>query len=202
MNEVIQHEKPFPYVEIRNAYTESEVSDIMKELDSFHESGSFLPPEQTGSAADDNELLKKNSAVWVDDVYQNRSESPILCHNRKLFSIGSQLDLRKLGAVFRTVEKCTLDWTLVSYYENEDLYKPHHDASNLTALTYFFKQPKKFTGGDLYFPEYDFVLESKFNTTYIFCSLEMHGVTNVVMDGKDEGKCNGRYCMSQFLSFR
>ena len=96
---------------------------------------------------------------------------------------------------FRYLWRSNRDETKIHYFENGDHYRPHTDDCVITAITWFYKEPKMFTGGDL-------IIEKavKFpclnNTTVIFPSILYHEVTAVVMENLSG---LGRYSMSQFL---
>jgi predicted 2-oxoglutarate/Fe(II)-dependent dioxygenase YbiX len=187
-----------PYVEIKDMYSPEEVDDIMFEFEFFRRSNVFADPEHTGAAAyEDGTLKKKNKAVFLDSVYTNRDNSLTLKHNRKLFSL--LLDSDVLGPISKALQMSNADRTLISYYEDSDYYAPHTDRSVLTALTYFYKQPKRFSGGELVLPEYNCSLPPTHNTTYIFAGLVEHGVNPITMDEQFMGLGFGRYCMAQFL---
>jgi Rps23 Pro-64 3,4-dihydroxylase Tpa1-like proline 4-hydroxylase len=76
------------------------------------------------------------------------------------------------------------------------------DMSMFTMVTYLYKQPKKFLGGELILPETGHVLEPVFNRTYIIPSYTTHEVTAIQMDEQDAKQGYGRYCVSNFLNFR
>lgn len=194
-----------PFVQIDNTYTQDEVDGILLELEFLRVSGSFLTPDKTESAAKTDEngdkvLLKNNTGVFLDSVYRNRNTSILLKHNRKLFN--TQLNLAELPPVFKHFSQINIDNTLVSYYTNQSYYHAHMDMSIFTMVTYLYKQPKKFLGGDLLLPETGHVLEPVFNRTYIIPSYITHEVTAVQMNQQDGDLGYGRYCISGFLNFR
>lgn len=194
-----------PFVQIDNTYTQDELDGILLELEFLRVSGGFLNPEQTESASriDSNGnkvLLKNNTGVFLDDVYRDRNTSILLKHNRKLFS--TELNLSELPPVFKQFNRVNWDSTLISYYTNQDYYKAHMDNALFTMVTYLYKQPKKFLGGELLLPETGHVLEPVFNRTYIFPSYMTHEVTAVQMNKEDADCGYGRYCVSNFLTFR
>jgi len=194
-----------PFAQIDNTYTQDELDGILLELEFLRVSGEFLDPEQTESAArigadGTKTYLKNNTGVFLDSVYQNRKTSVLLKHNRKLFS--AQLNLSELPPVFKQFNRVNWDSTLVSYYTNQGYYKEHMDNAIFTMVTYLYKQPKKFLGGELLLPETGHVLEPVFNRTYIIPSYITHEVTAVQMDQVDAERGYGRYCISGFLNFR
>ena len=97
---------------------------------------------------------------------------------------------------------CLPDSTvLFSYYENGDFYKAHADEFVATMLVWFYKEPKKFEGGDLEFPDYETAdgipkVEVRNNRILIFPSIIRHAVTPISMEEEDMGKKLGRFCMT------
>ena len=118
--------------------------------------------------------------------------------NRKL--INQEMFKNHPHWLFNDVGALNEDNTLIMYYENNDEYKPHRDLARLTAITWFYREPKKFTGGNLRFPEFDMEIECKHNRVIVFPSSIHHGVDKVGMEEKDMGKKLGRFTMTQFLS--
>ena len=51
------------------------------------------------------------------------------------------------GPVSAEVTATDFDTSIISYYEDNDYYEPHHDKFMWTSLTWFYREPKKFTGG-------------------------------------------------------
>jgi hypothetical protein len=85
------------------------------------------------------------------------------------------------------------------YYENDSDYLPHRDDSNYTAITFFYKEPKSFEGGELFFPEFDYTFECKNNHVILFPGYVLHGVKKIQMKNNTFCSGMGRYSMAQFL---
>jgi hypothetical protein len=203
MNEVITKIKdPFPYLKIENLYTEEELELIGDELIFLNHKCKLEDPEDTGSAKDSSDnLLKENKGLFLDDLYKRREISNILSVNRKLFNKEYLEAYASLSFGYKSILECNCDATLISYYENGGYYKPHRDTAVHTALTWFFETPKKFEGGDLFFPEYNEKIEIQQNMTIIFPSFVLHSVEEVKMN-EDLNYGFGRYCMSQFITLK
>lgn len=155
-----------------------------------------MGPEHTGTAKFENGTAKKkNTGVFLDDVYTNRNFSNILKFNRKIYDV----KLTEPSVVLNFLQTSNHDTTLISYYENESHYKSHKDQSILTAVTYLHKEPKVFDGGDLVLTDYGIAFEPWFNRTYIIPGVVEHEVTEVKMNSEDCGKGLGRYCISNFI---
>ena len=72
--------------------------------------------------------------------------------------------------MFKGMLDCNHDDTLISYYEDSEYYKPHEDIFNFAKLTWFFKEPKKFEGGDLVFTEFGEIVKCENNKCIVFPS--------------------------------
>lgn len=190
---------PFHYLHIENLYNDEELRNIWAELDMYGcVPERYLPPEETDSAKNnDGVLLKSNSGLWLDEIYVNdyRYMSNILVVNRKLFSL-----LNQESSWFFKNASFNQDTTLISYYENNDYYKKHNDVSYVTACTWFYKEPKRFLGGDFHFDDYDITIKSKNNTCVVFPSNINHSVDKISISEEYTNKGFGRYCMTQFIT--
>lgn len=188
--------EPFEYIIVDDTYTEEELKLIFLELDFWGISKNLLNPEHTGTAKwKDGTAKKNNTGVFLDDSYTNRSYSNILKLNRKIYKFTTE----QPSIINSYLSESNYDTTLLSYYENSSHYKAHKDSSVLTALTYLYKKPKKFEGGDLVLTEYGYAFEPWFNRTYIIPGVVEHEVTEVTMQPEDCGKGLGRYCISNFI---
>jgi len=191
--------KPFPYLIVKNLYSDSELKYIWRELDFLISSRILVGPEFTASATCEKtgEILKKNSGVFLDDVYTNRDYSNILTLNSKSFQKEIIDEFAKLSFGYESLKTTNHDRTLISYYENNDSYKSHVDEAFFTFLTWFYKEPKQYIGGELTFTNYDHTIESENNCLVIFPSFIRHEVSKISMIEDKPG--HGRVCMAQFV---
>ena len=188
--------EPFEYIIIDETYTEEELKLIFLELDFWTLSKNMKGPDFTGTARwEDGTPKKKNEGVFLDEVYTDRNYSSILKLNRKIY----QITLEQPSIILNFLKTADYDTTLVSYYENQAQYKSHKDTSIITAMTYLYKQPKVFEGGNLILTEYGYQFEPWFNRTYIMPGIAEHEVTEIKMKQEDCGKGLGRYCISNFI---
>jgi len=182
---------------IDNFYSEDVVNCIMQELDLMASSKVLQPPEKTFSAVKNKMALKKNNSVFLDDIYANRrKESSILRANRIVFSNNFINCLASSSPIFGMLSTCNYDTTLLSYYEDSDYYLPHKDSAMFTAVTWFYKTPKAFDGGDLVI-ENNLKIDCVQNRCVIFLSNSLHEVTPVKISQTKEN--NGRFSLSQFI---
>lgn len=196
------YENGFPCIIIEDYYNEEEKALIWKELDFFLPS--LKSPDHTGSAVDSvtNETLKRNKGLYLDSIFNDRDVSNILKVNRKLFHmLEEEKDNIGYNNWFFKNQNTHSDTTLVSYYETSDYYKPHKDESLFTSLTWFYKEPKSFTGGDFNFPDYNITIECQHNMTVIFPSMIRHSVDSVSVDDDKLDQGYGRWSITQFGSY-
>lgn len=196
---LIPIKEPFPHLLVEDTYSKEELFYIWKELDFLTAKNILNPPHLTGSAAKDGKYLKNNNAVFLDDFYTNRDSSYILNLNARIFDEKILNCYSKLSFGYNSIKKINHDRTIISYYQNGDYYDSHSDASLHTAITWFYKEPKKYTGGELIFSEYDYLINSKNNSTILFPSFVLHKVQKVLIEESAFFTGNGRYSMSQFL---
>ena len=68
-----------------------------------------------------------------------------------------------------------------------------------TAVTWFFKEPKSFSGGNFYFADYGIKIEVQNNMAVIFPSFVKHAVDEIILEQNNDLMGYGRYAISQFL---
>jgi hypothetical protein len=201
-------EKPVPHIILDNVFDETELKEIWQELDFLTYSRKLLSPEVTGSAfelsATGEKLYKKqNSALFLDAMYYNRTLSNIIHHTRKFFGKAFLQQCADQNFIFKYLQESNMDTTLLSYYENNDHYDAHHDKSAMTILTWLYKEPKAFTGGELSFSDYNYTIPLVNNRSLIFPGVTNHAVNAVLMnEGVEPMKGFGRYVITNFALFR
>lgn len=192
---------PFPHVIIKYMYDEWQMPQIWEELNFLCYEEKLLDPTESGSAlTDDGKTLKQNSCIWLDDIYAHPKLSNIL-------KATNDFQTRQLWQICKQhphwyFNKAQINYTanLISYYEHGGYYKPHNDQAYFTCLTWFYKKPKAFEGGDLHFPEYDYKIECKHNSTVLFPSQIVHAVDEISMNPSMLSNKLGRFCYTQFFS--
>ena len=190
--------KPFPHLIFSNFYNEQELDLIWEELNFYTKPDKLLDAKDFGGV-----VGKTNShALALDSLYpkKRRSISNILTVNRKLFEPEVLESFAKVDDCCSIATECNYDVTKVRYYHDKEYYDPHIDSAfQFLAFSYFYKEPKKFSGGELYFPKYDYNYSCENNSIIIFPSWVEHGVTEVNIDNSDYYDGYGRYCISSFF---
>lgn len=186
------------YLIVDDFFNESELKSLWEELDTLQSKDVLQPPSITAGAKDENgNIIKKNSGIFLDDYYENREDSSILNMYDKFISPEIYARFSTMSPEFKYAFYANFDRTLVSYYENNDHYKPHTDAAILTCLYWCYKEPRVFEGGDLELHDIGERISLKNNRLVIFPSPRVHAVTPVSMEEVGQGK--GRYCITKFL---
>jgi len=186
--------EPFWHTIVYDFYTPEEEEKIWQELNFLDLS---KQKSLEWSATADPESINR-SRVFLDHLYKYRNFSKILTASRKIFS-PDFIESIKSNPFSGYLTHSTFDSTLLSYYRNESAYPRHTDNSSLTAVTTFWKNPKKFTGGDLVFTDYDYIPKMEHNTLIILPSFIAHNVTKLNIDYENEIAGNSRYSITQFF---
>lgn len=183
---------PFYHTIIKDIYDKEEEKLIWQEIEFLNQPGKLQESSLTGDPGGVNKV-----GIFLDNLYNFRQVSNILTINRKIFRIAN---LFSDNPYSKYLEGCNHDMTMLSYYENGSYYKPHKDRYTLSAITLFFKKPKKFSGGELHFDEYKYTPELSHNDMILFPSCETHSVSKIIMNSHEKGV--GRYTINQFFSFK
>ena len=184
----------FPYIEINDFYSEDELEKVWKDIDSISYGNKLVDPSQSKSAYVNGQLLKNNSGVFVEECFPDSNIIKINAHRL------TELDYTQHSAWYfkNTPFICNDNSTLLSYYENASYYKPHRDNAFFTILIWLYKEPKRFTGGNLHFPDYNHSIEVKNNRFIMFPSMIRHAVDEVSIEEEYRDKFLGRYCLTVF----
>ena len=197
---VTSYTDQFPFLYIEDLYTEEELRLIFAELDYYQSNQTILKSNTRAATHEDGRIKAKKGGQFIDSIFQNREYSNILNINRKLFEEGL-ICMRPDNYFFRHFSP-TSDWSLFSYYENEDKYEPHVDNTVATICIWLWKEPKRFEGGDFCFPEFDMRIKVQNNHAIVFPGAILHSVDEIRMLPEYIGKGYGRYSICNFLTYR
>jgi len=190
-----------PFAIIKDLYSEAEKDSILKELDYLQSRRPlWLDPEHSGTAKDqENTPLKFNKCIWMNTLYKTNEASAILTNNLKIYSDGIAARIAQENPWFKYLIYNSEFTTLLSYYENQEHYKSHRDSSVLTTLTWFYKEPKSFEGGDLVL-EKETTVKCTSNTMVIIPSTTLHEVTPILLPEESRSQGLGRYTITTFVT--
>lgn len=206
---------PFPHLIVKNFYNKEELDLIWEELNFYTKPGKLLKdPKNFGAIPG----ATNSAGIILDQVYRNyedkkdwavngqpnfRPLSNILTVTRKIFDSG-------IIDVFADIHPCcsiapisNFDFTKLRYYHDNEYYEPHLDAStHFLAFYYCYKEPKKFKGGNLFFPDQDYEYECDNNSLIIFPGWVQHGVKKVSIKNSNYHDGYGRYSITTFFGSR
>ena len=194
------HKEPFPHIIINNLYTEEELRLIWRELEFYTHPGKLLEAEGFGGV-----VGKTNShAIVLNDLYNPNAIGVI--SNIVRINQDNKKYFNDYVEKFSKIHDCCsgfVDWdqstTKVRYYHDGEYYIPHRDTSYSWLLfSYFHKKPKKFTGGELFFPDYDYEYNCDHNSAILIPGWVKHGVKEVKIDNSDYYDGYGRYAVTLF----
>ena len=191
---------PFPHVIFKNFYNDHELNLIWEELNFYTKPNKLLDARGYRGVVDSTNA----KAIVLDDIYENhRFISNILTVNRKVFSKETLEVLSNISDCCCLARDSNWDYTKVRYYHNGEYYKPHTDKSiPFLAFSYFHKKPKKFTGGELIFPKYDYSFDCDDNSLIMFPGWVEHGVNEVSIKNSEYYDGYGRYAITSFFGFQ
>lgn len=195
----------FDLLVLEDVYQKNKAQEIFEELKTLLSKNVLQSPEVAGSARyEDGSYKKQNKSLFLDLIYQSdyRRMSPILTYTQETLLGPEVADLMEkvnpAHGIFRLANHFS---TLVSYYEKEDKYDFHHDQCAYSTLSYFFEEPKSFSGGEIVFSVNNSIVEIpiKNNMSIVFPSCYQHMVKPIMMDELNVGRGLGRFCISQFI---
>ena len=200
---IIANKEPFPHLIVEDFYDEKELELIWEELNFYTKPGKLLDAKDYGGV----QGRTNAKALALDSIYINnegngqanyRNISNILTVNRKVFASGI---LNRYASIHECCNvKCDSDVTKVRYYHDGEYYEPHKDSSfQILAFSYFYKKPKRFEGGELYFPSHNYDYSCDNNSIIIFPGWVEHAVNKVKIKESDYYAGFGRYAITSFV---
>lgn len=193
------HTKPFDHIIIDDFFDENSFKQVFEEILSL--TPSLVDPKETKAAAVGGKPIKRGSGICIDSVYKQRNLSKILTFFDRLFCSDVYSAANDAGCLFKYyLKKTNADYTLLQSYGNGDFYDTHDDIALFTSVTLFYKEPKKYTGGILCFPDYNYEIDLNNNQTIIFPSGIFHKVSKITK--KDNDIANNRFTITKFIHYK
>lgn len=194
----------FPFLLIDDFYNEKEEKLIWQELD-FYTIDKFISNKDDKTllrAVDEKTGKSKNSSyrIYLDQVYQanSRHVSNILTLYKKIISEEIKEVYKGITPAWKLLDWSDRDLSQISYYDEGDRYDSHADVYGCSVMIWFYREPKRFKGGDFYFDDPNTKVVCKHNRLLMFPSYYMHSVTPVTMEKEYREKGFGRYALTHF----
>ena len=199
---VVNDNPTFPFVVVDNWFTPNEEKAVWKELDFF----SATPKEQidraenTIVARDPDGTAKSNAyRFYIENFYKQRELSPIInCMYKQQSPEFHKIIEDNCMPYARSFLSSNADSSLLSYYEENDHYKPHHDTFAWTCLIWMVREPRLFNGGDFKLNEPDIEVKLKNNRAVFFPCCYLHSVSPVKFHTQPKEIGYGRYTITHF----
>ena len=199
---VVNYNPLFPFLVIDNWYTPNEEKAVWKELDFL----STTPKDNIDRAENtivarnlDGSSKSKAYRFYMEDFYKKSELSPILnCRYKQRTPEFHKIILDNCMPYARAFESSNGDSSLISYYENNDHYTPHHDTFLWTCLIWMVREPRVFDGGDFKLNEPDVEVKLKNNRMVMFPSCFLHSVSPVKFHTQPKEVGYGRYTITHF----
>ena len=199
--QVIKDNPTFPFIVIDDWYTPNEEKAVWKELDFY----STTPKKHISRAEntvvarnEDGSSRSKAYRFYMERYYQNRLISPILNCTYKQKTPEFHKVINQCMPYARSFISSNKDTTMLSYYEENDHYDPHHDTFLWTFLIWMVREPRLFNGGDFKLNEPDIEVKLKNNRLVAFPSCYLHSVSPVKFHTQPKEIGYGRYTITHF----
>jgi len=200
---IFNKNKDCPYIVIDNWYTKEEEENVWKELDYFSNVRNLPRGEDTIIASDKKgNPLGKHFRMYIDLwlTPEGRRTSYIFNYLYKQTDPQFHNLLLNASPIFRNFQSTNYCSAFCSYYEKDDHYDEHFDTNLFTCLIWFYKEPKKFEGGDFYLTEINDKIECKQNRMLLFPGYALHKVSPIKLKTNKKGNF-GRYTITHFYGF-
>jgi len=198
---IIKDNPTFPFLVIDNWYTPNEEKAVWKELNFFN----ATPKDQIARAEntivarnEDGSSKSKAYRFYIEEYYRKREISPIINCMYKQRSPEFHNIIKECMPYARTFISSNEDSSLLSYYEENDHYEPHHDTFAWTCLVWMVREPRLFNGGDFKLNEPDIEVKLKNNRMVMFPCCYLHSVSPVKFHTQPKEIGYGRYTITHF----
>ena len=193
----------FPYILIDEFYDKKEEELIWQELEFY--SGKYTNTNQDTSGnrgihPETGKSINPSNRIYLDQVYNQNSR-----HFSNILSVYGKIlgeDIMKVVSdnmpTAPILQATNSDLSQISYYDSGDFYGNHADRYGYTVLVWFFKEPKRFNGGDFMLLGPNKLTECKHNRLVMIHSYYMQSVTPITMEEKYRNKGLGRYTLTHF----
>jgi len=169
--------EPFFHIIVDEIFSHSVLPMVYEEINSLK--NEFKSEDMTKPAVDNfGNSLKKNKGVFLAESKNYKNSKIISSINASIKEISKYKNWQN-KTFCRMYNSAMWGSELLNCYSSGDYYMPHTDSGLFTMITFLYENHKNGDshGGDLYFPEYDYLHKCNNNQAIIFFSKELHGAT-------------------------
>lgn len=191
---VIDLDKNIQVVVIKNFLNKQEYREVFDEIGIYLKVNLINYDDPiSGTAILNGEHLaqeKESLYLFENSVYPK--------YYKKFFvEIKKMCENKSLSIYYRSLAFSNQDFSWFAKCSNQHEYKSHIDFNLFTQLYYIHKEPKKFTGGDLVFDDFDYTIPYENNMMILFPGYLSHSVTKV----ESSKKLKSNECRFVFTTF-
>lgn len=187
--------EPFPHIIGTDIWNHEDLDLIWGELNLYK--SKFNTAEHYGG------VVSKTNALAISYTKQMCVDSNILSLQLRLMrDIKPHLtELQKFHYSLKSIHIANSCHTKLRYYEDGHEYGTHVDMKFAYLIfSYLNIEPKKYSGGQLFFEDFDYEFEPINNSCILIPGYIAHGVRKVSID-KEYADTHSRYCISTFVDY-
>ena len=204
--QVVNEGTTYPFIVCDNWYSPSEEKAVWSELNFYSHQKYIETIERAGNTVvatnKEGKPLSNAYRFYFGEYYNGKYADTVTFINRFQYKLKEEKlhnQIKKCTPYHRSYLSTNMTSSLISYYEEKDSYKSHHDTFAWTVLIWFCKEPKLFEGGDFDFPESKTQVNFKHNRAVFFPCCYNHRVSPVKFIKKPEEFGYGRWTITHFL---
>jgi len=173
----------YPFLVVDNWYTPDEEKAVWSELELYSNIETKRAEDTIVARTSEGVPLGKSYRWYHNDYYTDKHyhKFPIEKNLYKVRTKEFHKELSFATPYYRNFPNSNKNTGLISYYEEGDEYKSHHDTFLWTHLIWFYKEPKKFIGGDFTIDEANVTIKCKHNRAIFFPCCYNHSVDKIKM---------------------
>ena len=194
--------EPFPHIIGTDVWDDEELELIWQELNYFTKPGKLRNPVDYGAVSGKT----TSKAIALSDVFKENymdMSNIVSLQPNLLKKLGPYLDKwsRSHYSLY-DIRSAKKTYYKIRYYHDGEGYVGHTDSVfSYLIFMYIHKEPKKFSGGELYFEDFGTEFSCDHNSLIVLPSYVKHGVRTVSIDDQNYHAGNGRYAITLFLDY-
>ena len=188
---------PIPHLKVEEFFTEHELNELIYPELEYLTSPTRLTPQIMSNDAEVT-FCNRNYCT-LEELFTNARQSDIVNCVDKIYSKATVSAFEKLNPAFRGFSNCGTQLTTVNYYDNNCYINEHVDGVAYALIVNVYKEPKKFTGGEIVFNDVDYTCPLLNNEAILFPASLLNSVTRVLIDNDVPYSGDGLYQIVRFF---